>query len=300
VTARPDSAAAAIPRGGARGLRIGLAQIAPTLGDVERNLALHRAAIAAARAQACDLLVFPELSLSGYFLRDMTPEVSLRPEGPEIGGLLAAAGDMDLVLGFAEVSPEWRYYNAALYAEAGRVAHVHRKVFLPTYGLFEEQRYFAAGERIAAFTTRRFGRVGLLVCEDLWHLSAVAILQADQIDTLVCIANSPARGVAGQRVATADVYERMARTYAALLGALVIVVNRVGFEDGLCFWGGSLVVGPDGDLLAAATQLDPALATAEFDPADWQRARLHTPLARDERLHLTIEELERARRERYS
>ena len=90
-----------------------------------------------------------------------------------------------------------QFYNAAFYAEGGRLTHVHRKVYLPTYGLFEEQRYFAAGKRFQAFDTERFGRVGLLVCEDLWHVSAVAIMQAEEVDVLVCIINSPARGVDG-------------------------------------------------------------------------------------------------------
>ncbi len=245
------------------------------------------------------MIVFPELSLTGYFLRDFVPDVALAADAPELEHLARAAGPAALVLGFVEESSRHSFYNAALFAEAGERLHVHRKVYLPTYGLFEEQRYFAAGNRLRAFDSPLLGRVGLLVCEDFWHLSAVTVMQAEEIDVLICISNSPARGVAGERVATADTYERMAKTYAQLLGALVIVVNRVGFEDGLCFWGGSLVVGPDGETLAQAPQLDPALVVAEFDPAKLRQARLTTPLARDEQLLLTCEELARIRRRRY-
>ena len=162
-------------------------------------------------------------------------------------------------MGFIEESPRHRFYNAALWAEGGRVMHVHRKVYLPTYGLFDEQRYFAAGERFLAFDTARFGRVGILVCEDFWHLSAAAIMQAEEVDLLVCVANSPARGVDGPKIRTAETYEQFAKTFAQLIGAVVIVVNRVGFEDGLCFWGGSMAVGPDGRTIAQAPMLDPSL-----------------------------------------
>ncbi len=279
--------------------RVALAQIAPVLADRQRNVALHLEQIHAARAREADLIVFPELSLTGYFVRDMVPDVAITPDAPEIRELLDAAGAMAVVLGFVEESPRHRFYNTALYAEGGRVVHLHRKVYLPTYGLFDEQRYFAAGERFLAFETARFGRMGILICEDFWHLSAATIMQAEEIDVLICPANSPGRGVEGPRVRTAETYEHLSKAYAQLMGAVVIVVNRVGFEDGLCFWGGSSVTGPDGQTIAEAPQLDESLTLATFDAADLRRQRLITPLARDERLLLTIEELHRNKRNRY-
>jgi NAD+ synthase (glutamine-hydrolysing) len=279
--------------------RVALAQIAPVLGDRQRNFALHVETIEAALAREADLVIFPELSLTGYFVRDMVPDLSLRRSGPEVRELVKAAGSMSLVAGMVEESPRHRYYNAAFFAEGGRIVHWHRKVYLPTYGLFDEQRYFAAGERFEAFDTARFGRVGILICEDFWHLSAAAVMQAEEVDMLICIANSPARGVDGPKIATAETYELIARAFAQLLGAVVIVVNRVGFEDGLCFWGGSMAVGPDGRIIAQAPMLDESLTIAAFDPAQLRRQRLITPLARDERLLLTIEELNRIKRRRY-
>jgi len=279
--------------------RVALAQIAPFLADRQRNVGLHLEQIKAARAQEADLIVFPELSLTGYFVRDMVPDVAITPDAAEIHELLDAAGPMAVVLGFVEESPQHRFYNTALYAEGGRVVHLHRKVYLPTYGLFDEQRYFAAGERFQAFDTARFGRMGVLICEDFWHLSAAAIMQAEEIDVLICPANSPGRGVDGPRIRTAETYEHLSKAYAQLMGAVVIVVNRVGFEDGLCFWGGSSVTGPDGRTIAQAPQLDESLTLATFDAADLRRQRLITPLARDERLLLTIEELHRIKRNRY-
>lgn len=294
----PESSIAAVGQS-SQVLRVAMAQIAPALGDIQRNLALHVEQIEAARRQHADLIVFPELSLTGYFLRDMVPDLAIAADGPEIQQLIEAAGPMALTLGFVEESAHHRFYNAALWAEGGRVVHVHRKVYLPTYGLFDEQRYFAAGDRFMAFETARFGRVGILVCEDFWHLSAVAIMQAEQIDLLVCTANSPARGVDGEKVRTAETYDQLAKTFSQLLGAAVVVVNRVGFEDGLCFWGGSQAVGPDGHAVVQAPMFDASLDMAVFDTAEWRRQRLIAPLARDERLLLTIEELQRIKKNRY-
>jgi predicted amidohydrolase len=278
------------------GLRVAMAQIAPALGDLPRNLDLHLEQIEAARQKRADLIVFPELSLSGYFVRDMVPELAISSAGPEIKRLLQAAGASALVVGFIEESPGHKFYNAALWAEGGQVVHVHRKVYLPTYGLFDEQRYFAAGERFLAFDTARFGRVGILVCEDFWHLSAAAIMQAEEVDLLLCVASSPARDVSGKKVGTAETYEQFAKAFAQLLGANVVVVNRVGFEDGLCFWGGSMAVGPDGRTIAQAAMLDSALCMATFDPAEQRRQRLISPLGRDERLLVTVEEFNRIKR----
>jgi predicted amidohydrolase len=276
-----------------------MAQIAPALADRERNFELHLQQIEAARQSRADLVVFPELSLTGYFVRDMVPDLAIRADGPEVRQLVEAAGSLSLVAGLIEESPRHRFYNAAFFAEGGRVVHWHRKVYLPTYGLFDEQRYFAAGERIQAFDTARFGRVGILICEDFWHLSAAAVMQAEEVDLLICVSNSPARGADGPKSRTAETYEQLARAFAQCLGAVVIFVNRVGFEDGLCFWGGSMAVGPDGRPIVQAPMFDESLTIAEIDPADLRRQRLITPLGRDERLLITLEELKRIKRRKY-
>ncbi len=280
-------------------LRVALAQIAPTLGDQRRNLELHLQTIARARTENADLIIFPELSLTGYFLRDIVPEVALRRDAPELQALVDAAAPAGVIFGFVEESPGHQFYNAAYFGQQGQPPRVHRKVYLPTYGLFEEQRYFAAGRRIEAFDTPRFGRVGLLVCEDFWHLSAAAIMQAEEIDLLVCLANSPARGVDAARPRTVDVYDRLTAVYAQLIGAAVVLVNRVGFEDGLCFWARAAPWGPTEALIAEAPLFDESLTIATLDPAELRRERLITPLARDEQLLVTIEELNRIKRARY-
>ena len=281
-------------------VRVALAQIDPALGDLERNLAIHLDQLAQARQAGADVVVFPELSLTGYYLRDMVPDVARSLDAPELRHIVDAAGDMTVVFGFVEEDRHHRFYNSAALVEDGAIRHVHRKVYLPTYGLFDEQRYFAAGHRVEACESRRLGRVGVIVCEDFWHLSVATILQADDVDWLICIANSPARGVAQPEVRTATTYRHIAQTYAQLLGSAVVLCNRAGVEEGLCFWGGSLVAGPTGDVLAVAPPLDASLTLVDVDRGDLRRARIGTPLARDERLLLTVEELTRIKRRKYS
>ena len=207
---------------------------------------------------------------------------------------------MAVVPGFVEESPQHRFYNTAFYAEGGRIVHLHRKVYLPTYGLFDEQRYFAAGERFEAFDTARFGRVGILICEDFWHLSAAAIMQAEEVDLLICPANSPGRGVDGPRIRTAETYEHLVEGLRptdgrggdrgqprGIRGRAVLLGRQHGRS------------GPTAARSPRPRMLDEALTLAAFDPADLRRQRLITPLARDERLLLTIEELHRIKRHRY-
>ena len=286
-------------RGGDGRLRVALAQIDPVLGDVERNLALHETVLAEARRQRAELVVFPELSLTGYYLRDLVPDIARPVRCAELERLAAAAGEMAVVVGFVERDEHGDLFNSAAFLEGGGVRHVHRKVYLPTYGLFDEQRYFAAGHRVRAFDSRRFGRVGVVVCEDFWHLSVATILQAERIDWLLCLANSPARGVHAAEVRTASTYRHIGQTYAQLLGAYIAVCNRAGVEEGLCFWGGSFLVAPDGEIAATAAPFDPQLLIVEVDANAPRRARLQTPLGRDQRLSVTLGELGRIQRRQY-
>jgi predicted amidohydrolase len=278
---------------GGRGPLVGLAQVRPRLGDLAWNFEMVRRTVGEAVSAGLDLLVFPELALTGYFLKDMVPEVALALDSGEIRELCRLSERISLVVGFVEASDDHRYYNAAIYLERGEVRHRHRKVYLPTYGLFDEYRYFARGDRFRAFDTR-FGRAALAICEDLWHPSAPYILAMDGAQTLLCPSNSPMRGL-GQAEGpdTALTWERLVRTYAQLFGQHVLYAHRVGFEDGINFWGGSMVVGPSGRLLARADQFDETVLTARLDPAEVRRERLSTPLLRDEDLDLTLAELAR-------
>lgn len=179
-------------------LTVGLAQIYPKIGDVRANLEAHLQQIEAAKAHGAQLLLFPELSLSGYNLQDLVYEVALQPtaDDPIFRQLLQASGDydMDLMVGFVDTDQRARYFIAAAYLSGGRVLHVHHKVYLPTYTLFDEGRYFAWGDSVRAFDTR-FGRFGMLICEDFWHASPPYLLWIDRADVFLFHSASPGRGL---------------------------------------------------------------------------------------------------------
>jgi len=275
-------------------LRIALAQVAPVLGDVTANLALHlRMGRRAARAGA-RLVVFPELSLTGYRLQDLVSEVALRiePDGP-LRPLFSLSRRIALVLGLVEESEGHRYYNSALFLEGGRVRHVHRKVYLPTYGMFEEGRYFAAGDRLAAFRTR-LGRMGMLVCEDLWHPSSALILAQDGADHLLVLSNGPTHSVAGGCGSqNQETWRDLVKVTAQMMTCYVVLVNRVGVEDGIHFSGGSNVIDPLGRIVATGRPLHEDLIVCDLDRATLRRARTFYPLLRDERLPLLSREVQR-------
>ena len=279
--------------------RAGVAQIEPTLGNLKTNLRIHLDAIDVAKSDGVDLLVFPELSMTGYYLSDQVPEVAEPKENPLRRAVEEAAGSMAVVFGFVEESPSARFYNAAIFVDpTNQNSFIHRKVYLPTYGMFDEHRDFAAGSRIQAFDSR-FGRLGLLICEDAWHLSAGVILGADGIDVLIIVANSPGRDVREERLGSRRSWDLVTRTYATFLNVPVIFANRVGYEDGVNFWGGSAIVGPGGSSLAQAPEFETTRISAVIDPRDARRERILAPMHKDERVHLTIEELNRIRHESY-
>lgn len=274
-----------------------LAQIQPKLGRVRDNLMLIEESIGQARATGADLVIFPELALTGYFLKDLVPEVALSLDSPELTRLKALSRGIAVVVGFVEVTPDYQFYNSAAWFEDGELTHLHRKVYLPTYGLFDEQRYLGRGERFRAFDTR-FGRVGLLICEDMWHLSAPYLLTMDGATTLVCLSSSPGRGVNEEELESALAWRTLTAATARFLTCRVLYVNRVGYEDGVVFWGGSHAVAPSGAVAAAAPVFEPSLTPALLPDADLRRERIASPLLRDENLCVTLRELSRIDRER--
>jgi predicted amidohydrolase len=286
-------------------LIVALAQCYPKLGDVAANVAMHLAIIGNAAARGAGLVVFPELSITGYFLKDQVPDVALTLDSAEIGSLCKASRDgrIDVVAGLILESEGHHFYNASIYISGGEVVHVHRKVYLPTYGLFDEQRYVAAGDRFRAFDAPLGGRTdhrwraGLLICEDLWHPSAAALLARQGVDVLICPSASPGRGVLqGEALGTARSYDAMTRTYAQLFTSYVIYCNRSGFEDGVGFWGGSRVVGPDGSVIGSIPGADEAVLFHTLERSALRRARVAYPLLRDERNDVNDAETDRLRR----
>ncbi len=276
-------------------ITVGLAQIYPKLGDVPANLQKHLAYIEQARAAGVDLLLFPELSLTGYQVQDLVPEVALSstPDDAVFRALLDASRGIDLMVGFVHQDRRKRYTIAAAYLADGQCLHIHHKVYLPTYAMFDEGRYFDAGEQVRAFDTR-FGRVGMLICEDFWHMSPPYALWMDGADMLLFHSASPSRGLdAGDRLSGSRWVELVNQAYGSMFTAYVLHCNRVGYEDGKNFWGGSSVVDPDGEFLLRGTYFDECLLTQQIDLNQLHRTRSRLPLLRDERPDLLLRELGR-------
>ena len=276
-------------------LNLALAQISTKLGDVQANLDKHLSLLAEAKKGEADLVVFPELSLTGYVLQDLVPTVSHKPteDDPVFKPLLQASHDLDLVVGFVDEDPRHRFYIASAYLSGGRVLHVHHKVYLPTYGLFDEGRFFAWGDSVRAFDTR-FGRMGILICEDFWHASPPYVLWLDGADVLLFASASPGRGLNdSEKLESARWVENVNRSYANLFTSFVAHSNRVGFEDGLIFWGGATVFDPNGERIAQGPYFEEALTVATLDLNQLHRTRARLPLLRDERTNLVQKELSR-------
>jgi predicted amidohydrolase len=277
-------------------LRIALAQLAPRLGVVEANLERHRELLAEARADGADLVVFPELGLTGYLLQDLNAEVAMRLDDPRLTALAEETADLSAVVGFVEESADHRLFIAAALMEDGAIRHVQRKVFLPTYGLFDERRFFAAGSIIRAVPSRLGIGLGIAICEDFWHLAVPQLLALDGAQVLINISSSPGRDVAAVNevgLGTATSWRTLMRAYAQLTTSFVVYVNRVGVEESITFWGGSEVIGPSGQAVFQAPLHDEGLYLVDVELSDLRRERIGLPLLRDERPELVLRQLER-------
>ena len=282
-------------------VRIALAQIAPALGQLDANLARHKALIDEARGAGVDLVVFPELGLTGYQLQDLASEVAMRLDDPRLTELAAATRGLSAVVSLVEESGDHRLFIAALLLEDGEVVHVHRKLYLPTYGLFDERRFFAQGDMLRATPSRLGLGVGIAVCEDFWHLPVPQLLALDGAQLLINVSSSPGRDLAAVNevgLGTATSWRTLMRTYAQLTTSFVVFCNRVGVDESISFWGGSEVIAPNGAALLSAPLYDEGLFTVDISLADVRRERIALPLLRDERPELQARELGRVIAER--
>lgn len=275
---------------------VAVAQINPRLGDLEANLVLYEERAKAARGLGADLVVFPELSLTGYFLKDMVSTVALQLDAPEVKRLAELSRKGGLIAGLVEETSDYRFYNSAVYFEDGKIVHVHRKAYLPTYGLFDEGRYLARGDRIRSFDSR-FGRCAMLICEDMWHPSTLCIAALDGALVVFCPSASPLRGISDQHEQddNARYWELINATYAQTFALFLVYANRVGFEDGIGFWGGSEIIDPTGVRLSKGRYYEEDLIVGEINLKSARRQRVISPLLRDENIDLTINELARIR-----
>jgi len=279
-------------------LTLAIAQFRPDKGAYARNLARLGEVFKEVGKwpDPPGLVVAPESALTGYFLEGGVRDLALPAEQlfQDLVRVHAEAGapPLDISLGFYEVYRN-HLHNSALYASLGGgdagIRHVHRKVFLPTYGVFDEERFVEPGQEVAAFDTR-WGRAAMLVCEDAWHSLTPTLAALDGAQLIIVPSATPARGITapgnGGRPANLDRWDRLAQGIAEEHGVFVVVTHLVGFEGGKGFVGGSVLVNPRGQAMVHAPLFEPATIPAVLDFEEITRARAETPLLSDLRLRL--------------
>lgn len=267
---------------------VACAQFSPKKADLGANLRKIAEIAAQAALEGADLVAFAETSTTGYFLEGGVLEGALEASelcsrlGELLSGRLRAP--LDVVAGFYEKS-DGNLHNSAAYLQfepggGSSVVHVYRKFFLPTYGVFDEERFVSRGGELGVFDSR-LGRIGILICEDVWHSlwSTLASLAGAQL--LIVPSASPARGFAGTSIENHDRYRRMLRAICEEHGVFAMNVQLTGFEGGKGFVGGSMVVDPHGRTLAESPIQEDHLLLAEVDFDEIGIARAQTPLISD-------------------
>ncbi|HEX7390849.1 MAG TPA: nitrilase-related carbon-nitrogen hydrolase [Acidiphilium sp.] len=275
-----------------RCLKAAVAQIATTPGDLQANFRKHLDMIAAARSASVDVLLFPELSLSGHSPKENLLEIALHRDDPMLAELADATGDMYVVAGFVEESEGAQFYNAAAAMRSGRVEHVHRKINLATYGRLEDGKHFGSGQIVDTFQLAPSWRAGILICADMWN-PALAYLAAIGGATILLGPISSGLEAVGTEFDNPGGWDINTRFNALTYGMPVLIANRVGIEDGLTFWGGSRIVDPFGSPLAIATGMTEQLVTAELDYDVLRKARYLLPTVRDSNRALVHREIDR-------
>jgi len=274
-------------------IKVALAQVNPILGDLDKNITKHCEFIEQAIKQTADLIVFPELSLTGYSLKDATFDVAMVKDDPRLDKIKALSSKISISCGMVEMGERYEFYNTGLFFEDSNLLTTHRKVYLPTYGVFEEDRYFSSGNRFHAFDSK-LGKFGTLICEDIWHTASGLILALDGASVMLVTAAGLMRGTTkDDKPENINAWETIVKSLAISTTSYVVFVNRVGVEDGLIFWGGSELVQPNGRAVAKAQYYKEELLIAEIDMHILKHARLNTTLLSDEKLPVLIEEFTR-------
>ncbi len=275
-------------------MKVALAQIATRLGNIQHNLKLHQNIAARAKKEKVDLLIFPELSLTGYTLKDLTQDIAIDPrKDPVFKKLEVLSRELAIVIGFVEEGEDGLIYNSSAFLSKGQTLHIHRKVFLPTYGIFEEGKFFAQGKNFHTFSTP-FGKAGMMICYDFLHYGASYLLFAGGSGMNIITSAAPGRGVADDpSFTTSSMWELMGKTISRFSSAFVFYCNRVGLEDGKVFAGGSFIYNPAGNLIARAPYVDEDFLVADIDPGEIKALRKKWLYKRDDKPEIILEALKR-------
>jgi predicted amidohydrolase len=260
-------------------IAVTVAQYNPELLALETNFSAHADLIRQAERSGAELLLFPELSLTGFQLGRRTPEVAMRRDDARLLELARLAPPMLVVLGFVEEASPGEYYNAIAYLQGGRVIDVYRKINLPTYGGLEEGKWYHEGDDLVLVECKPHWRTCGLICADLWNPALVHCAMLRRPELLLAPVNS-ASAIVSEAFSNENNWQTNVTFYAMLYGIPVLMANRYGAEGDAWFWGGSRILGPRGEVLALAEDRT-CLISATLDLASITAARFDHPAMRD-------------------
>ena len=298
-------------------MRVTICQTTPRLFALEENLEEVIDRINHWREQGAELIIFPELALTGYFVGARYHELSLRLDSPQVKRLAAATKGTAAVIGFIEESRSMNFYNAALVAVDGEIQFCYRKINLPNYGVFEEKKFFSGGKRVPVFRLGAFN-VAVFICNDLWHPSLPYLGITQKADIFVTIFNS-SQGSMGDEFCNIESWQIINKFYARIFGIYNLCANRVGEEgpekkrevdlrqegepreaaeirepaERYRFWGGSEIINPFGQRVVQAKLHQPDEITGEIDREMLRRKRIVLPYLRNDDPQFTLAELKR-------
>lgn len=273
-------------------LRVAVAQIDTKLGDLQANKAKHLAFIAQAREQKVDLLVFAELSLTGYSIGHRAVELAITRDDPIVQELAQAAGPMWVTLGFVEEGVAAQFHNSAITLRDGQVAFIHRKLNLASYGNLEEDKHYAEGRYVETFPLEHTPwRAATMICADLWN-PALVHLAAVHGSTLLMVPTASAVDAVSGEFSNPEGWRIALEFYAMIYGMPLVMANLATTEHGLKFWGGSRILDSHGKVLAQAGDGE-ELIVGDLDYGDVKKARYQLPTVRDSNLDLIQREVNR-------
>jgi predicted amidohydrolase len=273
-------------------MRITLAQTTSQLGDVEANLERAAEIVEDSGREGSDLVVFPELFVTGYALGQVDEDVAMSADDPRLTQLSAIAPETDVLIGFYEDGLGVHSYNAASYYSGDKLVHTHRKLYLPTYDIFEERKYFSPGQSMRAYDGSR-GRFATLICNDAWqpHLAFLAVQDGARV---LFVPTNSAQSRFPEQYDSRTYWHDITVFYARMYECFVVFCNRVGDEgEHLRFWGGSHIVDPWGKIICSLPTNDEAIVTAQIDLSMVRKRRREVPLVREARLGLLAREATR-------
>lgn len=279
-----------LPEQPASRFSVAIVQTKPHKGDVDHNLTELRESFAQLIGQSApDLIVLPEAAMTGYFLEGAVYDLSMTAEAfaARLADAWGAAGGstaVDIVCGFYE-NFGGTYYNSSVYvavSEGGhKIVHVHRKMFLPTYGVFDEERFLSRGRKLSVFETR-FGCVAMLICEDVWHSIMPTIAAVKGARFFIVPSAAPGRGIEGDgELESLGVWRSLLTSSAAEHGVYLVYAGLTGFEGGKGFAGSSQVIDPRGRVVVQAPAIGACIVRATLDMREVDLARATLPLLGD-------------------